>query len=286
MPMRRKVSNLLKIGLRNSFAKLGLEVHKRNASRFIGEYPRDSLRGLLLQSNQIGFAPGTVVDVGAAYGAFTCECKKVFPDTAYVLVEPLKEYEEFLKSAVKSLRRGEYVLAAAGKQPGQITINVHPDLVGSSFYLEAEGSTVNGFQREVPVITLDTLVDTDRIRAPVLLKIDVQGAELDVLSGGEKLLSSTEYALIEISLFEFFKGGPQLHDIIEFMKVRGFVAYDISGLQYRPFDNALSQVDLSFVKEGGLFRRHHQYATAEQRERLTRKMAMELTRVAKGLGVK
>jgi FkbM family methyltransferase len=284
--MSRKVSNILKTSIRRSISKLGLEVHRRDASRFIGEYPRDSLKGLLVQASQIGFVPGSVVDVGAAYGSFTSECKEVFPETAYVLVEPLKEYEEFLKSAVKSLKRGEYVLAAAGRQPGQITINVHPDWVGSSLYLEAEGSTVDGFQREVPVITLDTLVDTRRIQAPVLLKIDVQGAELDVLSGGKKLLNSTEYALIEISLFEFFKGGPQLYDIIEYMKARGFVTYDISGFQYRPLDNALSQVDLSFVKERGMFRLHHQYATADQREALTRKMAMELTRVAKDLGVK
>jgi FkbM family methyltransferase len=284
--MRGKVSNILKTSIRRSLSKLGLEVHRRDASRFIGEYPRESLKGLLAQANQVGFVPGSVVDVGAAYGSFTGECKKVFPETAYLLVEPLKEYEGFLKSAVKSLKRGEYVLAAAGRQPGQITINVHPDLVGSSFYLEAEGSTVNGFQREVPVITLDSLVGTGRIQAPVLLKIDVQGAELDVLSGGEKLLTSTEYALIEISLFEFFKGGPQLHDIVECMKACGFVTYDISGLQYRPLDNALSQVDLSFVKEGGIFRRHHQYATAKQREALTRKMAMELARAAKDLGVK
>lgn len=281
--MRQKLSKILKTAIRKPFAKLGFEIHRRDTNSFIGEYPRESLKGLLVQAKQIGFVPESVVDVGAAYGAFTRECKEVFPKTAYVLVEPLKEYEEFLKSAVKSLQRGEYVLAAAGRQLGQITINVHPDLVGSSLYLEAEGSIVNGFQREVPVITLDSLVEEGRIQTPVLLKIDVQGAELDVLSGGEMMLSSTEYAFIEISLFEFFKGGPQLYDIIKFMKARGFVTYDITGLQYRPLDNALSQIDIAFVKQGGLFRWHHQYATLEQREALTRRMAMELKKAAKEL---
>jgi FkbM family methyltransferase len=281
--MSQRVSNIKKVAIRKLFAKLGFEIRRRNASHFRGEYPRDSLRGLLLQASQIGFFPGSVVDVGAAYGTFTRECKDVFPEAAYILVEPLKEYEEFLRSAVKSLQHGEYVLAAAGRRAGQIAINVHPDLMGSSLYLEAEGPVVNGFQREVPVITLDTLLEEGRIRSPVLLKIDVQGAELEVLSGGETMLNSTEYALIEISLLEFFKGGPQLYDVIKFMKARGFVTYDMSGLQYRPLDNALSQIDLSFVKEGGMFRQHHQYATAEQREALNRRMAMEMKKMAKEL---
>ncbi len=49
------------------------------------------------------------------------------------------------------------------------------------------------------------------------------------------------------------------------MKECGFVCYDIFGFQYRLLDNALSQVDMVFVKEKGLFRSDHSYATREQR---------------------
>lgn len=50
------------------------------------------------------------------------------------------------------------------------------------------------------------------------------------------------------------------------MKQHGFVAYDFCGFLYRPFDNALSQVDMVFVREQGLFRRSHVFATPEQRK--------------------
>jgi hypothetical protein len=60
------------------------------------------------------------------------------------------------------------------------------------------------------------------------------------------------------------------------MKNRGFVAYDISGLQYRPLDNALSQVDIAFVKEDGLFRQRHFYATPEQREAQNRRIHTQM----------
>jgi hypothetical protein len=60
------------------------------------------------------------------------------------------------------------------------------------------------------------------------------------------------------------------------MKSRGFVIYDISGLQYRPLDNALSQLDVAFVREDGLFRRLHYYATSEQREAQNRRIRIHL----------
>jgi len=102
---------------------------------------------------------------------------------------------------------------------------------------------------------------------PFLLKLDVQGAELDVLLGAEEILQGAEYILLEVSFFPFFTGGPLFQDILSFMRSRGLVVYDIFDLQYRPLDNALSQADIVFVKEGGLLRRHHFYATREQRER-------------------
>jgi hypothetical protein len=60
------------------------------------------------------------------------------------------------------------------------------------------------------------------------------------------------------------------------MKSLGFVANDISELQYRPLDNALSQVDIAFVKERGLFRQRHFYATPEQRETQNRRIRIHM----------
>lgn len=89
------------------------------------------------------------------------------------------------------------------------------------------------------------------------------------MRGAEKVLSESELVILEASLFQFFQGGPQLHDVVIFMKDRGFVVYDIFGGHYRPLDGALAQVDMAFVRENGQFRKYHQYATAEQRDALT-----------------
>jgi ribosomal protein RSM22 (predicted rRNA methylase) len=107
---------------------------------------RGSLAGVLQNAKNLGLAPKTIIDVGAAYGQFALRCRSVFPDAKYVLVEPLEEYAPFLEEVVATIPTAEYVRAAAASQQGQLTINVHRDLVGSSLYLEQEDSSVTASQ--------------------------------------------------------------------------------------------------------------------------------------------
>jgi hypothetical protein len=48
-----------------------------------------------------------------------------------------------------------------------------------------------------------------------------------------------------------------------------FVAYDLCGMHARPLDGALGQCDMAFVKQQGMFRGDHRYATDEQWKKLT-----------------
>jgi hypothetical protein len=89
-----------------------------------------------------------------------------------------------------------------------------------------------------------------------------------VLAGATRTLEKTDAIILEVSLFGTMIGGPQHYDVVSKMKRLGFVVYDIFGFLYRPFDNALSQVDMVFVRENGSFRKHHAYATPEQREEI------------------
>jgi len=240
--------------------------------------PRASLLGVLRQAYDLALRPSTVLDVGAAYGSFTQDCYSVFPESRYILVEPLEEYGTHLDEVVRTIPRADYTLAAAASKPGETTINVHPDLVGSSLYLESEDSNVNGVPRTVPAVTLDSLCQDKKTLGPYLIKIDAQGAELDVLEGAARVLREAEFVLLEVSFFQFFEGGPQFHDVVQYMKSKGFVVYDVFGLQYRLLDNALSQADVVFVLETGRFRAHHYYATRDQRERQTRLLQSAMKR--------
>lgn len=211
---------------------------------------------------ELGFQPKTIIDVGVASG--TPELYRAFPNSYFLLIEPIKEFETDLISILNQYN-GSYVLAAAGSNSGQVTFNMHKNhLEGSSLYKESMGPDADGLEVMVPMIKIDDIIEKKQLDAPYLIKIDVQGAELDALEGAQKTLLNAEVVALEISLFKFMEGAPQFFDVISYMKERDFVVYDIIPGWTRPLDNALGQVDIIFVKDTGMFRQNHAYATVEQ----------------------
>lgn len=230
---------------------------------------RPSLPGVLRQVRNQGVVPGTVIDVGAASGNWSAECHGVFPGARYLLVEPLEEFAGLLRGRVRSLGplgSGAFIPAVASGEDGERAFNVHEDLFGSSLLREAE-SGVDGVERTVRSVTVDTLVREAGAPGPYLLKVDVQGAELDVLAGATVTLESAALVVLEVSFFNFHAGGPQFHDVVSHMKQAGFVVYDLFGLAYRPLDGALAQADVVFAPEDGPLRARHEFASPEQRAR-------------------
>lgn len=217
-----------------------------------------SLRNTMLESlyhlNRLGFQPSTIIDVGTANGTFPL--LKVFPSSNFLWIEPLSEFEPDLIK-LKQKYKGDYLIAAAGKYDGSIDINVHEDLVGSSLLHESDGTKADGLKRAVRMVKLDSLYEKDNLSDNILLKIDVQGTELDVLEGAEKLINKCEVILLEVSFLKFLGTNPEFFDVIFYMKQKGFVVYDIVEGINRPLDFALAQKDIVFVKEFGQFRQSH-----------------------------
>lgn len=270
--MRMNLKHYLKRLINSTLEPFGLEICRKTI------HSRTSLRGALEHAKNLGFYPNAVIDVGAATG--TWALYETFPKSRQILIEPLEEFESYLSKVTKEFPNAEYIVAAVSQKTGNATINVHPDLVGSSLYLENEDSDVNGSPRVVPAITLDKICIEKKLDGPFLIKVDVQGAELGVLMGATHILGNTEYVILEVSFFQFFTGGPQVFDVITFMKEHGFVPYDIFDCQYRLLDGAMSQIDIAFVKEKGRFRESHFYAKRNQREVQNKMIIKSLNNVA------
>jgi FkbM family methyltransferase len=240
-------------------ARTGFEVRRRGAG------PRRTLTEVLGHVSAQGFAPATVVDVGVASG--TPELYAAFPHARLLLVEPLAEYAGALEG-LRAQRGAEIAQAAAGAEPGTLELTVHRVLACSSVVGERQGDEADVTRREVPVVRVDALCAERGLPGPYVVKVDVEGFELDVLTGAEAILPETELVLLEVSLFRLNGANPQLGDVVCAMRDRGYVVYDIYGGHLRPLDGALAQVDLAFVREDGRFRTSHDYATPEQADRL------------------
>ncbi len=221
---------------------------------------RQSNRELISHLMTLGFCPGTIIDVGVAFG--TPEIYDLNDKATLVLVEPVIEFKKYINNFLKNREALVYYQAAAAYD-GETVLSVTPDMTTSSL-LTPMNATDDVIHRSVPCCKLDTLNNRDRWPKPYLLKIDVQGAELDVLNGAKNLLKNTEVILTEVSLFPFSPSLPDFYEIVNHMKQEGFVIYDLFNGHNRPLDNARAQIDIAFVKENGIFRTQNTWGTPEQ----------------------
>ncbi|MCB0336986.1 MAG: FkbM family methyltransferase, partial [Bdellovibrionales bacterium] len=171
---------------------------------------------------------------------------------AHVLIEPIAEHEPALIEVCAKFPNATHIIAAAAASTGTTQLRINKDLRHSSIVEDVIPSERHIF-REIPTIALDDLVAQSNLQGPFVIKIDVDGREVDVLQGAKQALKKTEYAIIESTLF------GQIYDVMDFMRSQGFVVYDIVELAYRPLDGALWQVDMAFVKENSIYRKDMRY---------------------------
>jgi hypothetical protein len=76
-------------------------------------------------------------------------------------------------------------------------------------------------------ITLDSLVKLRQLPKPDLIKMDVQGAELDIIKGASETLKSVNHVILELQKVEYNKGAPLSDAVIAYMNEIGF---DCKGL--------------------------------------------------------
>lgn len=239
---------------------LGLRLQKIDA-------PTRTFRDFFEHLRTLGVDFRTVVDVGVARG--TPAIYEAYPRAKYVLVEPLEEFRQTLETLTRRFD-ATYVFAAAGAYDGDVDMNVHDDLSGSSVLRQAEGQALDGAQRRVRLVRLDSVLPP-AIDRPCLLKIDTQGTELDVLEGLGQRLGDMDVLVIEASLFPLRIGAPELVDLVTRLDHLGFAVYDILEGHVRALDGALAQVDVAFVPKTGQLRSDPRFFSPGQLQRYVRR---------------
>jgi len=192
-----------------------------------------------------GYAPRTMLDVGAHIGTFSTAFVQAFPDCVPTMVEP----NPFCEEALAKLPFERH-MAAASDETGEAELFLTKEWLqstGTSLYREntdffRDEVTI---KRTVPKARLDDLFPGRRFD---FVKIDTQGSELDVLRGGEKVLRSADYILIEISLVNYNAGAAPAEAVFAQLAAMGFAPVDVTdfhrlrGVQ----DGGLLQIDLLF----------------------------------------
>lgn len=207
-----------------------------------------------------GLSVRGIIDVGANYGVWTQMALQCFPQAAVIAIEPQVEMVPSLTNLCQNYPHVQLIQAGAGRSSGELVQTIWEDLAGSSFLPTVDPEKMSsGQQRKTRIVTIDDLLSSRPDFQPDLVKLDIQGFELEALAGASSLFGVTEVFIIETSLFPFLSNEPIAREIIEFMASKKYEIYDITGVLRRPYDGALGQIDLAFAKKDGVLRSSHKW---------------------------
>jgi FkbM family methyltransferase len=179
-----------------------------------------------------------IVDVGANRGQFALVARKVLPKARIQSFEPLAEPNQIFKRIFDRDSRVTLYPFAIGREKTAAIIHITKDDDSSSLLPVTKMQSdlfpgaVEQETRPVMVYPLSELIDPASIPPASLLKIDVQGYELDVLAGCENLLHKFSFLYVECSFIELYKGQALAYEIISWLAERNFFLISVHNMYY------------------------------------------------------
>src|SRR5687767_2371174 len=195
-----------------------------------------------------------VIDAGANRGSFIDALLLLHRPERVVLVEAIPELAEGLRTRYAGDPRFTVVAAALSDRNGEAQFEINHSEASSSL-LPIDPRNSEWFARDmsvtrsirVPTMTLPELMGREELETVDLLKLDLQGAERLVLSGGAEVLDRVEVIYTEIFFEQLYTGAWLFWDTNEFLSHRGFKLCGLSNIVHAP-DGDLVQANATFRK--------------------------------------
>jgi len=175
-----------------------------------------------------GLRFSTVIDVGANVGQFSRAALGFWPDAEILAFEALPACAERLRLVVAPVGRIEVHAVAVGREDGTVTFHPHDySLSSSALPVTGAASREYGWARQqpsikVPLRRLDTVLAGRAIARSALLKLDVQGFELEVLAGAPVTLQSVDAILVEVAFDRAYEGQPLFPEVDGWLRSAGW----------------------------------------------------------------
>lgn len=197
--------------------------------------------------------PATVIDIGANRGQFALLARQLFGGVPLYSFEPLPGPAAAYRRMMRNERNVELIEAAVGPKRERSIIHVSGrDDCSSLLPITAHQTALFPGSNEVStaeieVGRLEDFLAPARIAAPALVKIDVQGFELQAIQGCERLLDRIHWIYVECSFRELYGGQALADQVIRHMHALNYGLGGIFNMAYEP-DGTPLQADFMFER--------------------------------------
>jgi len=177
--------------------------------------------------------PKTILDIGSSEGKWSDAAKNVFPNSRYFLVDGDDRFESEL-----SKKGYNHEICVLYKEETEVEWHkaIAEGFVGGHLREEITpfGMDPNNFEtvptqtKLLPKVLEENDIEFDSVD---LIRVDVQGSELDVLEPCKELLKNHKPVIsMVVNVIEYNKGCPKLFEIMKFFDEVGYELRDIIDL--------------------------------------------------------
>ena len=174
-----------------------------------------------------------IYDIGSSVLHWSQNAKNIWKNSKIYLFDGMTEmklfYDEYNN---KNNTTYEYnVGVLCDEDYKRISFYQSDELSGGNSYYKEIGHpdshtifTENNIKQKIGM-KLETIVEIKNIPLPDLIKIDVQGAELDILKGSMKIINNAKFLIVELQHTEYNKGAPLCDQTRDFLIENGWEVY-------------------------------------------------------------
>ena len=210
--------------------KIGFDIIRFHPASTMGVNPYYDMTKFVNSKNPVLF------DVGANQGQTVNKYIEVFSNSNIHSFEPSPKTFEILKKNTSNMENVSIWNYGVGSKTDLLLLNENKSSVMSSFLeLGEQGWGEIKKKTMVDIITIDNFLDQHKISKVDVLKLDVQGFEVEIFKGAKKSMTEGKIGLLyfEITFIKMYVGLPSFTELYEFCISCGFELVSIYPMHYR-----------------------------------------------------